>query len=43
MAVTAVVPKHFEMKGREEPKIVARPRILALLPALLSLGTLTLG
>ncbi|MGH7260439.1 MAG: hypothetical protein ACREI9_07125 [Nitrospiraceae bacterium] len=42
MAVMAIQQKHFEMKGWEEPKVVVRLWIIAILLALLSLSTLKL-
>ena len=42
MAAMAIMPKHFEMKGWEEPKVVVRLWIIAILLALLSLSTLKL-
>ncbi len=42
MEAMAIIPKHFEMKGWEEPKVVVRLWIIAILLALLSLSTLKL-
>jgi UDP-N-acetylmuramyl pentapeptide phosphotransferase/UDP-N-acetylglucosamine-1-phosphate transferase len=42
MEVMAIIPKHFEMKDRDESEVVARLRIIAILLASLSFNTLKL-
>jgi hypothetical protein len=42
MEVMAIIPKHFEMKDRDEFEVVARLRIIAILLASLSFNTLKL-